>query len=621
MRFTHIRKLLTSAGVLVLATATPATAHTPHPVATAHASVTAAAATRTAPSVPSADGAGAAGQWTSEAAERFWTPRRMAAATPDSPRSEAPAGWKPSSLSGLAAAKNGHYFAGVPTVGTFFHYVRDPATDRLVGRFCSAGVVDSPQGNVILTAAHCSGGTKGMFVPRYDGASKKPTPYGRFPVQKWVRDSRWYRAGKEPTRDAYSDFDYAFARVGTNSHRQSVQKAVGAALKLGQVGGRYHQTVTVVGYPGSHNPKNRPIICPGVATRQLPGYRQMRMECGGFYGGTSGSPWITGLNSRTGSGTVIGNLGGYYGGGLENNSDRISFAVTYDKRALEIYDAAKNNRDPRQYPRGYSMYPTGGGLWTHARKMASGDYTGDGRTDMIVVWSDGEVTLYIGNGQGGFSGEKRITKSSTWKDAMVVTGGDFSGNDASDLIVVWVDGEVTLYTGSGHGDFAKETQLQKPNKTWRNATQITAGRYSSNKWTDDVMVRWVDGEVSLYTDVDGRGFLHEHKLKDPNKTWTHATILAAGNFTGGANWDVIVRWSDGELSLYRDAGASSVGTETQLKSSNKLWTHASVMTAGSYTQGQPNDLLVRWSDGETTLYTDTTTTLGREHMLVAPKAG
>jgi len=30
---------------------------------------------------------------------------------------------------------------------------------------------------------------------------------------------------------------------------------------------------------------------------------------------------------------------------------------------------------------------------------------------------------------------------------------------------------------------------------------------------------------------------------------------------------------------------------------------------------------VRWSDGETTLYTDTTTTLGREHMLVPPKAG
>ncbi|WP_331752262.1 VCBS repeat-containing protein [Streptomyces sp. NBC_00829] len=143
--------------------------------------------------------------------------------------------------------------------------------------------------------------------------------------------------------------------------------------------------------------------------------------------------------------------------------------MTYDKRALEIYAAAKNNTEPQKYPRGYSMYPTGGGLWTNAKKMASGDYNGDGKTDMIVVWTDGEVTLYIGDGKGGFSGEKRITKSDTWKDAKVIAGGDFSGSDSSDLVVVWVDGEVTLYTGDGKGGFAKETQLQKPDDTWRSA--------------------------------------------------------------------------------------------------------------------------------------------------------
>ena len=134
------------------------------------------------------------------------------------------------------------------------------------------------------------------------------------------------------------------------------------------------------------------------------------------------------------------------------------------------------------------------------------------------------------------------------------------------------------------------------------------------------MVRRTDGETTLYTDVDARGFLHPHRLQPPNDTWRHATLLAAGNFTGGANWDVVVRWSDGGLSLYRDASASGVGTETRLRSSNKLWTHAAVMAAGAYTPGGPDDLLVRWSDGETTLYTDTTTTLGREHMLVPPKA-
>lgn len=41
------------------------------------------------------------------------------------------------------------------------------------------------------------------------------------------------------------------------------------------------------------------------------------------------------------------------------------------------------------------------------------------------------------------------------------------------------------------------------------------------------MVRWADGETTLYTDVDSRGFLHENKLKSPNDTWRHATVLAA----------------------------------------------------------------------------------------------
>ena len=596
----------TAASALVLVAASPASAR---------------AVTGAVPTVSTAHGAGRGQAWTSAEAEKFWTPERMARATPDSPRGEAPADGKAEfTMKGAAAPKNGAYFAGVPTVGTFFHYVRDPATDQLMGRFCSASVVDSPQGNVVLTAAHCSGGSKGMFVPRYDGSANNPTPYGRFAVQQWIRDARWYQAGGHPTRDAYSDFDYAFARVAANGRGQSVQNAVGAALKLGQVKGQYKQNVTVIGYPGSHNPKNRPFICSGVNTRQLPGYHQMRMDCGGFYGGTSGSPWITGLNKTTGSGTVIGNLGGYYGGGLENNSDRISFSTTFDQRALEIYGAAQNNTTPPQYPRGYSMYPTGGGVWQRAMKTASGDYTGDGRTDLIVVWSDGTVTLYTGDGNGGFSGEHRIAKSSTWTHARTIAGGDFNNDNASDLMVVWSDGEVTLYTGDANGGFAGETQMAKPSSTWKNAVQITAGRYSANQSADDVMVRWTDGETTLYTDVDGRGFLHEHRLQPPNDTWRHATLLTAGNFTGGANWDVVVRWSDGALSLYRDSSASGVGTETRLRSSNTTWTHATVMTAGAYTPGGADDLLVRWSDGETTLYTDTTTTLGHEHMLVPPKA-
>ncbi len=44
------------------------------------------------------------------------------------------------------------------------------------------------------------------------------------------------------------------------------------------------------------------------------------------------------------------------------------------------------------------------------------------------------------------------------------------------------------------------------------------------------------------------------------------------------------------------------------------------MTAGNYTpNGFSDDLIVRWSDGETTLYADTAyTSLGTENTLVYP---
>ncbi|MDI5983036.1 hypothetical protein, partial [Amycolatopsis magusensis] len=93
------------------------------------------------------------------------------------------------------------------------------------------------------------------------------------------------------------------------------------------------------------------------------------------------------------------------------------------------------------------------------------------------------------------------------------------------------------------------------------------------------------------------------------------------DFTGNDNWDVTIRWSDGRLDLYRDISPAGIGTQKQIAPANELWTHDVAMTAGSYnTNGHPDDLIVRWSDGETTLYADTGDNLGTEYQLVAPKA-
>lgn len=80
----------------------------------------------------------------------------------------------------------------------------------------------------------------------------------------------------------------------------------------------------------------------------------------------------------------------------------------------------------------------------------------------------------------------------------------------------------------------------------------------------------------------------------------------------------MVQWSDGELDNYVGTTTSALGTEARIQNPNGLWTHNTAMTTGNFTPNhRTDDLVVRWSDGETTMYVDTgMSTLGTEHNLV-----
>src|SRR5690348_979590 len=63
--------------------------------------------------------------------------------------------------------------------------------------FCTAGVVDSPGDNLLVTAAHClyADGAYDrdiVFVPGYRSGQ---TPYGVWPTKSLVVDDRWIKSG------------------------------------------------------------------------------------------------------------------------------------------------------------------------------------------------------------------------------------------------------------------------------------------------------------------------------------------------------------------------------------------------------------------------------------------
>jgi V8-like Glu-specific endopeptidase len=193
--------------------------------------------------------------------------------------------------------------------------------------FCTASVVASPGHDLLMTAAHCINGGKGhgynnniVFVPDYrDGTD----PFGVWTVKKLLVAPQWANSS-DP------DFDVGFVVLNSSDGR-NIEDVLGAN-QIGFNAG-FRNLVRVTGYPDS---ANAPVACLNFTTQQSAS--QLRFECGGFYGGTSGSPWVTRLDLKTRTGTIVGVIGGYQQGG---DTDSISYSPYLDDNIKKLYEQAE----------------------------------------------------------------------------------------------------------------------------------------------------------------------------------------------------------------------------------------------------------------------------------------
>lgn len=217
----------------------------------------------------------------------------------------------------VSTSQNGQDFAGTPAVGALFTMSKG----KLGRHFCTASVIGSPHGDLVITAAHCVTGTSGIvFEPGYDRGA---APYGIWTVTKIYVDRSW-------TSSSNPDDDVAFLRVSQAGSNVPIEDVTGAeALKTGTPA---RQLVEVIGYPDSGS---QPIVCRNW-TRE-PMSEQLEFDCGGYTDGTSGGPFLAEVNPRTGRGTVIGVIGGYEQGGL---TPEVSYSVMFGANVAALYQTA-----------------------------------------------------------------------------------------------------------------------------------------------------------------------------------------------------------------------------------------------------------------------------------------
>src|SRR6516162_7776362 len=140
-------------------------------------------------------------------------------------------------------SSSGQSFDGVAAVGALF----GESSGRLSSHFCTASVVDSPHGDLAITAAHCVTGASGQiaFVPGYANGTE---PYGVWQVTRVYTDPAWQSA-QDP------DDDVAFLQLSGAPGGAPVEAVTGAEhVATAAAGG----LVRVIGYPNS---ADQPVSC------------------------------------------------------------------------------------------------------------------------------------------------------------------------------------------------------------------------------------------------------------------------------------------------------------------------------------------------------------------------
>ena len=132
----------------------------------------------------------------------------------------------PSSVPARATAAVGALF----TTAAGGQIAPGSGTPSLASHFCTASVVDSPAGDLVMTAAHCVAGRAPghfVFVP---GFHEGLTPYGVWSVTRVIVDQAW-------TAAADPEDDVAFLLVARSGTTAPVQRFTGGErLGIGQPG-------------------------------------------------------------------------------------------------------------------------------------------------------------------------------------------------------------------------------------------------------------------------------------------------------------------------------------------------------------------------------------------------
>ena len=138
--------------------------------------------------------------------------------------------------------------------------------------------------------------------------------------------------------------------------------------------------------------------------------------------------------------------------------------------------------------------------------VAPGDFNGDGNPDLLAVAGDGRLLMYRGNGTGGFFANPSSQIGSGWQGfTALLVPGDWSGDGKSDILARAQDGRLLMYRGNGSGGF-ETGQAEQVGSGWGSFTALLLPRDWDGDGKRDILARDGDGRLLMYRGNGAGGY-------------------------------------------------------------------------------------------------------------------
>ncbi|MFE2105932.1 FG-GAP repeat domain-containing protein [Kitasatospora sp. NPDC059463] len=268
-------------------------------------------------------------------------------------------------------------------------------------------------------------------------------------------------------------------------------------------------------------------------------------------------------------------------------------AATFDSHPNGDYKAFRYNKIVDD-----AVTPPNGGAASRV------DFNGDGKVDIAGKFSDGQLLMWAGNGNGTVSTSGySLVPSGNFGSVSDLVAADFNGDGKTDVAGRFSDGQLLMWAGNGNGTVSASGYAMWPGTGFGAVSGLLAADFNGDgkvdiagKTSNGQLLMWPGNGNGTVNGAAGTNMFASGNLGS-------VTDLVAADFNKDGKVDVAGKFSDGQLLMWAGNGNGTVSASgfSMLASGN--FAAVSDLVAGDFNNDGKVDIAGKFSDGQLLMWT------------------